>query len=116
MGNGHNVRATVVRTATGTDTVPLWNEKIQLEMDAFVKAGQTPLEGIRAATIHAATCICVQHELGSVEVRKLADLILVEYDPVTEIRDMNKIVWVIQGEKRYTRQDILANIHELVSH
>jgi cytosine/adenosine deaminase-related metal-dependent hydrolase len=61
------------------------------------------------------TCIGVEHELGSVEVGKLADLILVEGDPATDIRDTNRIVWVIQGGKRYTRQDILENIQEFVA-
>lgn len=79
---------------------------IQLEMEALVEAGLTPLEAIRAATFDAASCIGVDHELGSIEEGKLADLIIVEGDPASNIRDMHSVVWIILGGRPYTREEV----------
>ena len=55
------------------------------ELTWLVQAGMTPLEAIRAATIHGAESIGVQDEVGKVAVGYYADIIAVEGDPLEDI-------------------------------
>lgn len=100
-----------VRVVTGTDADPPFDELgVLLETQLLVRAGFTPLEAIRAATLDAASCLGVERELGSVEVGKRADLIIVDGDPATDIRDLRRIAWVVLGGVPYTREEILSSV------
>ncbi len=99
-----------VRIATGTDIGPPWNEMgVHLEMELMVTAGLTPLEAIRAATLEGARCVGVERDLGTIEVGKLADFILVKGDPSQDIRRTREIMLIVLGGEPYTRQQILAD-------
>lgn len=113
LANVQRLHEAGVRIATGTDVPSPWGEVIQLEMEALVKAGFTPLEAIRAATFDAASCIGVEHELGSVEEGKLADLIIVDGDPASDITDMRRVAWIIRGGKPYTRDEVSQWVREI---
>jgi cytosine/adenosine deaminase-related metal-dependent hydrolase len=56
------------------------------EMELFQEAGFQPLEIIRAATLDAAETLGVDDQLGSVEVGKLADLVVVEENPLDNFK------------------------------
>lgn len=65
------------------------------EAEYYVEAGMTPLEALRAATVGPARMLGVEDELGTVEVGKLADLILVAGDPrqdISALRDIRRVV------------------------
>jgi hypothetical protein len=105
------LREAGVRVTTGTDVPALFDEfGVPFEMELLVRAGFTPLEAIRAATLDGASCLGVENELGSVEVGKRADLIIVDGDPTRDIRDIRRIAWVVLGGAPYTRQDIIATV------
>lgn len=100
-----------VRIVTGTDLSPPLDEPgVALEMDLLVQAGFSPLEAIRAATLEAASCLGVEHELGAVAEGRRADLIIVDGDPATDVRDLRRIVWVMRDGALYSRQDIIASV------
>jgi imidazolonepropionase-like amidohydrolase len=80
------------------------------EMELLVKAGLTPLEAIRAATLEGARGLGVDHQLGTVAVGKLADFFIVDGNPAAEIRDTRRIRWVVLGGRPYTRPEILAQV------
>ena len=82
---------------------------LHLELELLVRAGLTPLEAIRAVTATPARCLGVDHALGTIEVGKLADLILVDGDPSRNIRDLRRIALVVMGGQPYTREEILAH-------
>ncbi len=67
------------------------------EMELLLAAGLTPLEVIEAATGHAAEVCGHGDELGSLEPGKLADLIVVEGDPLADIQMMSTLRLVIKG-------------------
>ena len=105
------LREAGLRVTTGTDGPALFDEfGVPFEMELLVRAGFTPLEAIRAATLDGASCLGVENELGSVEVGKRADLIIVDGDPTRDIRDIRRIAWVVLGGAPYTRQDIIATV------
>ncbi|MGB0578536.1 MAG: amidohydrolase family protein [Limisphaerales bacterium] len=67
----------------------------QHEMELLLKCGMTPLEVLTAATIRNAEFFGTEERLGSIEVGKVADLVLVEGDPSRDIREMNRVKHVM---------------------
>ncbi|MFK7829485.1 MAG: amidohydrolase family protein [Congregibacter sp.] len=71
------------------------------EMEAFVMGGMTEGEVLRAATIDGATIIGVADDLGSVEVGKLADLLVLDKNPLDHIRNTRGVHRVLQNGRVY---------------
>ena len=61
------------------------------EMELLQDAGMKPMEVIRAATIHNAEFLRIHERVGTIEKGKLADLMLVEGDPLTNINVMRNV-------------------------
>ncbi len=66
------------------------------ELLAMTYAGLPPAAVLRAATINGATALGVQTRLGSIEVGKLADLVIVSGNPVADIKAARNIRFVIK--------------------
>ena len=77
-----------VRIALGTDYSNSRNSpylELGKEFEAMTRAGMTPMEAIRAGTINAAYLMQSDHETGSLEKGKLADVVLVDGNPLEDI-------------------------------
>jgi imidazolonepropionase-like amidohydrolase/Tol biopolymer transport system component len=61
------------------------------EMWMFAQGGMTPLEAIRASTLDPAKYLGLDKNVGSLEVGKLADLMVIDGDPLKNIRDSDKV-------------------------
>jgi imidazolonepropionase-like amidohydrolase len=84
-----------VKMALGSDIRPL-KEAALLEMGLWVKDGATPWQTLLAATKHAAALCGVGAELGTIEVGKLADLIVVEDNPLDDIHNLHSLLLVFK--------------------
>ena len=76
-----------VRVAMGTDAGTPWNrhgENAQ-ELAALVSLGMGPMDAIRATTIRGAELLGLSDRLGTVEVGKAADILVVDGDPLEDI-------------------------------
>ncbi len=71
------------------------------EMWSFVRGGWSPIEALRAATIMPATSLGYVKDLGSLEPGKLADLVVLDADPTTNIRNTEKVHQVMLGGRLY---------------
>ncbi len=71
------------------------------EMWGYEMGGMLPVEVLRAATIDAARIIGIDQDLGSIEVGKLADLIILDANPLLDIRNTISIDRVIQNGRMY---------------
>ena len=94
-----------VTIGTGTD---LWQlpTAVHLELEELVASGLTTREAIRAATSSAARIIGADDELGTVETGKLADLVILDADPLADIRNTRRISAVVQGGRVVDRAAI----------
>ena len=93
----------------GTDVgIPALIPGISLheELELLVEAGLTQLEGLGTATINPARVLGLADSLGSIEVGKLADLVLLDADPLVDIRNTQRIRAVVADGRVYRRGDL----------
>jgi imidazolonepropionase-like amidohydrolase len=93
----------------GTDVgVPLQVPGISLhvELARLVEADLTPLEALQTATINPARVLNMADSLGTVEPGKLADLVLLDANPLDDIRNTQKIRAVVANGRLYRRADL----------
>jgi imidazolonepropionase-like amidohydrolase len=76
------------------------------ELQLFVAAGFTPLEALQTATINPARFFGMADRLGTVEAGKLADLVLLDANPLDDIRNTLKIAAVISNGRFFSRGDL----------
>lgn len=85
-----------VKIAFGTDTGVSAHGNNAREFSLMVEAGMPPMEAIRAATRVSAELLGIEDDLGSVEAGKIADLVAVPGDPLTNISLMEKVTFVMK--------------------
>lgn len=99
-------RRSGIPSATGTDEWYLPGA-IHLELEDLVASGLSPLEAITAATATAARLLGAADEIGTIEVGMRADLVLIEGDPIQDIRETRHVWKVIKGGQVVDREGIL---------
>jgi imidazolonepropionase-like amidohydrolase len=85
-----------MKIAAGTDAGTPFNPHGELptELELMVEYGLSPTEALVAATRNAAENIDLLHEVGTLEVGKLADLVLLDGDPTADISAARNVVLV----------------------
>ena len=71
------------------------------ELWSFARGGFSPLQALRAATIMPARKLGFEKDIGSLEVGKLADLVVLDADPLSDIRNSDKIAGVMVNGRLY---------------
>ena len=66
-------------------------------MWGLAMGGMTPKEVLKAATIDGAKIIGFDQDLGSLEVGKLADLVVLDKNPLLDIRNTNSVRYVMKN-------------------
>lgn len=99
---------TGVKLAMGTDSgVPFTRHGNNLdELVYLVEMGLTPMEAIQTATLDSARLLKMDHLIGSIEEGKLADLVIVDGNPLEDIKvlqDKARLKWVIQDGEAIVR-------------
>jgi Tol biopolymer transport system component/imidazolonepropionase-like amidohydrolase len=86
------------RVIAGTDSpINPYGISLLLELEHYVRGGLTPAEAIRTATAVPAEALGIGSELGTIEAGKLADLIVVEGNPLDDIRQLRRVRQVMRG-------------------
>lgn len=85
-----------VKIVFGTDAGVYPHGKNNLEFIYMAKAGMKNDEILRAATLDAATMLRLSDKIGSLEPGKLADIVAVDGDPLSDISAMLKVVFVMK--------------------
>jgi imidazolonepropionase-like amidohydrolase len=87
-----------VKIAFGTDAAVFPHGENAKEFAVYVKMGMTPLAALRSATTVAAE-VLGKDDRGLIAPGRLADLIAVPGDPLTDITVTERVQWVMQGGK-----------------
>jgi imidazolonepropionase-like amidohydrolase len=98
--NLRKLHAAGVPVALGTDMWAFPGLGVSIEMDLYVKAGFTPLEAIRAATETSARSLGIEHDRGTLAAGKRADFLVLEADPLRDVRNVRRIVEIYRNARR----------------
>jgi len=94
----------------GTDTPPgvyiFPGFSLHEELERFVAAGFSPLEALQTATLNPAKFLGRESELGTIEKGKLADMVLLDRNPLADIRNTQKIAGVVANGRYFSRADL----------
>ncbi|MGH8237740.1 MAG: amidohydrolase family protein [Steroidobacteraceae bacterium] len=92
-----------VKIAFGTDSAVSPHGENAREFALLIKAGLTPVEAIRTATTAGAAHIGLSAEIGSLAPGKLADLIAVKGDPLQDVTELERVIFVMKAGKAISR-------------
>lgn len=107
-----DMRKAGVEFLAGTDSSG-WNPVLpgfglHEELALLVQSGLTPMEALQSATRNPARYFNKLDEMGTVEVKKAADLVLLNANPLEDIRNTQNIEGVILRGRYYSRKDLNA--------
>jgi hypothetical protein len=83
---------------------------IHQELQLLVESGLPPAAALQAATIRNAEALKQANDLGSIETGKLADLVILNANPLTDIRNTRKIETVFRGGVASTPASLLKKM------
>jgi imidazolonepropionase-like amidohydrolase len=96
-----------VLIAMGTDSGVGHHGSNPEELQLMCEAGMTPMQAIVASTKTASECVHMERNVGTLEPGKLADLLLVDGDPLDDIgilRDKGRLALIMQGGRAHKRE------------
>ncbi|MEJ2087653.1 MAG: amidohydrolase family protein, partial [Gammaproteobacteria bacterium] len=104
----HELAAAHALLVTGTDSpfVP-YGAGLHAELRLFARAGLTPAQVLKAATINSARAAGVDHDIGTLAPGMIADLVLVDGDPLADIRDADNVFMTIKNGRGYRLEALL---------
>lgn len=106
--NLRRVRDAGIPIAMGTDAgnpLTLHGASIYREMEAMAEAGMTPAEVLAAATRTAARAMG-RADIGTLEPGKLADLVVLDADPLASVANLRRVRLVARGGELWTREEL----------
>jgi hypothetical protein len=104
-----------VTLLAGTDTPEPFcppGFSLHQELELLVESGLPPAAALQSATIHNARALQADKTLGSIEPGKLADLVILDADPLAKIQNTRRISWVIKGGRIGSPREILRAVPE----
>jgi imidazolonepropionase-like amidohydrolase len=95
----HRALEAGVKIGAGTDAGGHMHLINARELQCMVEVGMSPIQALQAATGWAAECLGIEHDVGGIQPGKLADLLVVEGDPlqdITVLQDLRRIKLVFK--------------------
>ncbi|OUS01043.1 hypothetical protein A9Q86_09880 [Flavobacteriales bacterium 33_180_T64] len=105
-GKAHKAGVKILAGTDANDTFCFPGFSIHDELLELVKAGLKPSEALKSATIHPASYFNLSHKYGTLEIGKVADIIILEKNPLSNIANTKKINMIIDGRHVYSRSNL----------
>jgi imidazolonepropionase-like amidohydrolase len=102
-----------IPVAMGTDAGnvgTLHGPSVFREMDLMTKAGLTPLQVLRSATVNGARAMRMERDLGAVATGRLADLVILDADPTQDVANLARVHRVVKGGRVYSPDDLMRSL------
>jgi len=100
-------------TAAGVHIFPGFS--LHQELALFVQAGFTPMEALQTATRNPAQFFGRLSDMGTVQTGKIADLVLLDANPLDDIQNTRKIQAVVLAGRYFSRSDLDEMLHQVES-
>jgi imidazolonepropionase-like amidohydrolase len=91
-----------VKVVTGTDSAGRYSEDVAMMREFGLGAA----ESLFACTRHAADALALGHLIGTIEVGKAADIVVIDGDPLADAYDLDKVSLVIQAGRAMRPEEI----------
>jgi Tol biopolymer transport system component len=105
-----DLNATDALMVSGTDSpFSPFGAGLHAELRLYALAGLSPRDVLRAATVKAAIAAGVENDLGTLEVGKVADIVIVDGDPLADIRDADNVFMTVKGGKGYSLSELILD-------
>jgi len=102
----HRARVPLLAGTDSLDAFVLPGLSLHQELELLVQAGLPPLEALRTATLNAARFLGREKEMGSVEKGMLGDVVLLDANPLIDIRNTRRIAGLVLRGQYYSRRDL----------
>jgi hypothetical protein len=108
-----------VMLLAGTDSAidggPVYGYSLHDELQIFVEAGLTPYEALQTATVNSAIAMDEEDEWGTIEVGKRADLVLLNANPLDDIKNSEDIAGVMVRGQWLSADALQQRLDEIVA-
>ncbi|MFT4831307.1 MAG: imidazolonepropionase-like amidohydrolase [Psychroserpens sp.] len=84
------------------------------ELQAMVQTGMTPLDALRTSAYNGAHYLKKDKAYGTIALGKQADLVLLDANPLEDIKNTQRINTVIQGSKIYNKEQLTTMLKSLI--
>ena len=96
------------RVVAGTDApINPYGLSLLMELENYVSGGLTPVEALRTATMVSAEAIGAGADLGAIEAGRLADLVMIDGNPLANIKDLRRVKRVVRGGELFEMETLL---------
>ena len=86
-------------------------ESLHLELEAMVNAGLTPTQALKTSVVNGPKFFGLEDSYGSISEGKAGDMIILDKNPLEDIKNTRSIKYVIKNNKVYTPGDLLKNLN-----
>jgi Tol biopolymer transport system component/imidazolonepropionase-like amidohydrolase len=96
------------RVIAGTDSpINPYGLSLLMELENYAAGGLAPVDVLRTATTVSAEALGAGADLGSIEPGKLADLVVIDGNPLANIRDLRRVKLVVKDGRVFERDALL---------
>jgi hypothetical protein len=103
-----------IPVAMGTDAGnigTLHGPSVFRELGLMVQAGLTPLQVLRAATVNGAKAMGTERDLGTLAPGKLADLVILDANPLADVQNLSRIHRVIKDGQLFAPDELMRSLN-----